>query len=89
MRFVRPLEKRKPMSRSNNPDVDKTHEALKRKEVEILLSVGPRIGLCTSLRLLFWSGLLLLSDCKLLQLVELAFGQLFFNHTWFGVCVLV
>ncbi len=25
----------------------------------------------------------------LLHLVELAFGQLFFNHTWLGVCVLV
>jgi hypothetical protein len=24
----------------------------------------------------------------LLHLVELAFGQLFFNHTWLGVCVL-
>ena len=25
----------------------------------------------------------------LLHLVELAFGQLFFNHTWLAVCVLV
>jgi hypothetical protein len=31
--------------------------------------------LCTCLSLLLWSGLLLLSHCKLLQLVELPFGQ--------------
>ena len=29
------------------------------------------------------------SDCQLLHWVKLAFGRLFFNHTWIGVCVLV
>jgi hypothetical protein len=34
--------------------------------------------LCTRLSILLWSGILLLSGCKLLQFVELAFGQLSF-----------